>query len=290
MAFVISPHSLFLSLRIWYKKIEPWIINYVVTQSVITCVSLPFLIAWGLPISLASPVGNLLFVPFISAFLLLSSFFFMMSLVATPPQILISALDLIADLWHRILMMGSPSWLISIPCPSAWLLALYSGVLIYASIFHNWYRLFEHPRKILLCCAVYLLSLWGIGKLCASKAPTTLDQKLTIEVLPDGRLNLRDRGYFCQPGCPIKRVCYKLKSLLSTSYGLPEINCCTVEKITQKTCDGLRALCTIAQVQKIIIPKLDDTKRTKRFWGAWYALKRAATERGTRIWYQQKKS
>jgi hypothetical protein len=257
----------------------------VVTQSIITCVSLPFLIAWGLPVSLASPVGNLLFVPFISAFLLLSSFFFMISLAATPPQILISALDLTADLWHRILIMGSPSWLISIPCPPVWILAVYSGILVYASIFHNWYRLFEHPRKILLCCAIYLLSLWGLGKLYINKTSTVIDQKLTVRVTSDGRLNLHDTGYFCQPGCPIKRVCYKLKSLLSISYGLPEINCCTVEKISQKTCDGLRALCTIARVKKLVIPKLGPEKRTHRFWGAWYALKRAATARGTKIYY-----
>ena len=87
-------------------------------------IALPFTIAWGLPLSIVSPIGNLLLAPLLTAFLIASSLVFFCELVGLNFWILDTSLELVAKVWSKILSLGSDSWLAGIPTPNClWILA-----------------------------------------------------------------------------------------------------------------------------------------------------------------------
>src|SRR5260370_32295969 len=72
-------------------------------QLFISFISLPFLIGWGLPISLLTPVSTLIFGPFLTCFLLISSLIFFLKLFYVPNAALVSCLELITSVWLAFL-------------------------------------------------------------------------------------------------------------------------------------------------------------------------------------------
>ncbi len=99
---------------------------------------MPILIAWGLPLSLASPIGNLVFLPFLMAFLFISANIFFLELLYIPNTWFIYVLEKITALWLWLINFGSPSWLISFAKPSSLLLMIIPisalGILYYKRI------------------------------------------------------------------------------------------------------------------------------------------------------------
>ena len=98
-------------------RLSSQLLTYFHTQLFITLISLPLLLSWGLPISLASIVGNLLFAPVLSAVLLLASLIFFGELFSLPTTLLTLIFEWITHGWFSLLTRGSPSWLWS--CSSA---------------------------------------------------------------------------------------------------------------------------------------------------------------------------
>ena len=60
------------------------IIQFLQVQLFLSLASLPILVAWGIPFSLATVAGNFLFSPFLTLFLLLSSLIFFTELIFIP--------------------------------------------------------------------------------------------------------------------------------------------------------------------------------------------------------------
>lgn len=86
-------------------------------QLFLTCISLPFLISWGIPISIVSWVGTPLFTPFLSLFLGLSSLLFFTQLIGLHLHFLIVSLEFVTQWWLYFLSFGSQNWLLFIPEP-----------------------------------------------------------------------------------------------------------------------------------------------------------------------------
>jgi hypothetical protein len=103
-------------------RIKKWLLASIQLQLYLTLMSSPILAYWGLPISLVSPVGNILFQPLLTAFLFLSSLIFFCQMLHIPHGICNSALNYTSQLFHYLLKLGSPSWLVGIPQPPLWLL------------------------------------------------------------------------------------------------------------------------------------------------------------------------
>jgi hypothetical protein len=101
-----------------WKKIVHALLRYMQLQLFITLLSLPFLIAWGIPLSLLVPLGNLIFNPFLSLFLLLSSLVFFSELLCIPNGLVIQCLEIVVKLWHWILSQASSEWLLGLGSPA----------------------------------------------------------------------------------------------------------------------------------------------------------------------------
>lgn len=98
--------------------------TFIVLQLFLTCMSLPILVWWGLPISLLSPVGNLVFSPFLTAFLSLASLLFFAQLLHIPNGLIAWALDLLTKIWLTILKWYPPGMLIAFSQPPWWILVV----------------------------------------------------------------------------------------------------------------------------------------------------------------------
>jgi len=73
--------------------------QFIVTQAFLTLISLPILIAWGLPTSWWSPLGNLLFSPILSVYLFCAVLVFFSEILCIPNGCLIWLLEKVSTAW-----------------------------------------------------------------------------------------------------------------------------------------------------------------------------------------------
>ncbi len=96
-------------------RLAYYLTHYIQIQLFITLMSLPVLMWWGLPFSLMSFVGNLIFSPIIVAFLTLSSLIFMTELASIPNYYLVWSLEKVTTVMTTLLSYGSKNWLVAFP-------------------------------------------------------------------------------------------------------------------------------------------------------------------------------
>ena len=126
-------------------------------QLLISIVILPVLIAWGLPISIMSIVGNLIFAQFLTAFIFVSALLFTTDLLGIPNYFIAQALELITNVWHYVLSWGSARWLVGFPewiFPVSLLCAIAACSLYYKKNYSQNYRL---AWLIALCLATPII-------------------------------------------------------------------------------------------------------------------------------------
>jgi len=102
------------------KKTTQWgqsLLKSIQLQLFISFISLPFLIGWGLPISLLSPISTLAFGPFLTCFLLISSLIFFLELFYLPNDTLIWCLEIVTSAWMACLSLEQRAWLIAFAKP-----------------------------------------------------------------------------------------------------------------------------------------------------------------------------
>lgn len=146
------------------KIINRWIercISVLDLQLALTAISLPFIIGWGLPISIIAVIGNVIFGPFLTIFLLLASLIFVTQLLHVPNGLLIILLEWCNAAWAKILSFTSSSFLVSVPTVPSWCLA---GIFIISCLILccNITR-----RKRLFLYAIFLIGILFILKLYA---------------------------------------------------------------------------------------------------------------------------
>ena len=100
------------------QKIKTNFLFFLELQLLISIVILPILIAWGLPISLLTIAGNLVFGYFLTAFIFVSALLFTCDLLGIPSNFVALALEWITQVWHYFLSFGSAHWLIGF---SSWI-------------------------------------------------------------------------------------------------------------------------------------------------------------------------
>jgi len=70
------------------QSIKKFLINFLHSQLIVTLVALPILVAWGLPSSVMTFIGNLVFAPVLTIIIILASLLFFTQLVG------------ISNAWH----------------------------------------------------------------------------------------------------------------------------------------------------------------------------------------------
>lgn len=104
------------------KRAEKFLVRSIQMQLYLTLISGPILVYWGLPVSVASPLGNILFHPLLTAFLFLSSLIFFCQILHIPNSIFVCALQKTSHSFHYLLGLGTQQWLMGFAKPPLWIL------------------------------------------------------------------------------------------------------------------------------------------------------------------------
>ena len=179
------------------------IINYLHTairmQIFITLVALPILVLWGLPISALTIVGNIIFAPLLSCFLLLSSLIFFAELMYLPNGWCIALLEKLTVCWLKISPSNPKSYFLFFPQTTWLVFVLALGLAIYIIAYYQATRL---KRLLLLSlllfmsCIIAKLPFW----LASDQVCLQYRKKKMLIYYQDGALAIHDYGilnYYC---------------------------------------------------------------------------------------------
>ncbi len=294
----------------WAAKIKNYLLNFIQSQLIVSLVAVPILVNWGLSFSVMTFVGNLLFAPILTLFLMLSTLVFFTQLFHIPNHWLIVILDQFAQQWDRVLACGSASWLIEF-CrpPLVFLLAIPSVTFVALSLgrFKN-----AGMRASVLAgvLAASLLGLWffSLVDMRYAEAPiasesrivaadaslTTMHQGASISVQAlsddllrgleirngaDGRLIVVDDGFFSRRSSPEKTVEFELKPYLVKKFGKVHIENIIVKRPGMRTLTAAKEVCQVFRVDKVTVPFFKKSL-SKSGWRAFFELKRFLEEKG----------
>ena len=183
------------------SKITSWIVRFVQVQLFLTAVSAPILLSWGLPISVLSLLGNLLFFPALVAFLTLSSTIFFLELLHIPNGAPIWCLEKLTSAWLSAMSLTSgPKWLVSFRTPSEYLLILLP-LLAFGILYYK--KTSPLSRSVPLLA---LLLVCSFGYLKITGQPTTVVEQIPCNggqitlIKSDGTTTLIDPGVLGRRG------------------------------------------------------------------------------------------
>lgn len=176
-------------------KIIRWILHGIQLQLFITIFSLPLLCAWGLPLSLLSPAGNLLFGPILTLFLLLSSFIFITELVGIPNGLLIMLLEQVTTYWLSLMHADTKRWLIGFTQPSYFILLLLPLSAILIMICNQTRSLYRSSICLLLLLVGFWTYAWYLQRSTPAHIPIACNNGAVHLICHQGTLTLIDPGY-----------------------------------------------------------------------------------------------
>lgn len=242
----------------WYRCVHKIhnlcnkLLAYLQLQLFLTLCSWPILLWWGLPLSAASIIGNFIFVPFLTLFLVLSSFIFFCELLFIPSILFSYPLEWLTISWVWLLSMGKRSWLISCPLPPygiALLVPLTACLVIH-------HKKIITPAKSCLALFLLLLSWFLLFKGFAATQEKTIiipcfGKELTLVCSQNRGMLIDDQVIGRRISAP-SWARYTLAPLL-TKQGITELEIVTT-KPTAMTFKALSAIMDVITVKKLYIP------------------------------------
>lgn len=263
-----------LYLRKFYRGFTSKLLFFIQLQLFITLVSLPILIAWGLPISIMSIVGNLIFSPFLTIFLLISSLVFFFEILHIPNGFLIYLLELCVHLWSWFLSWGSSQWLIGFAKPSLWVLSCILGAAFF--ILHC-KKISKAPLRI-ACFVALLIMVIVFLKWNSSDG-------LIIHQIPCNNgfvtvIKTRSHLMLIDPGVMARRVSnnwveYTLVKELIEKFGATKIDTLILTRPTNLTFDYAAQICRLMDVGSLYLVTWSgesDQRLLKKYGWLRYAL------------------
>lgn len=241
------------SIRAFAKAIAYWCARAFQLQLFLTLVSLPILVAWGLPISCMSPLGNCLFTPFLTLFLLLSSLMFFGQLLHIPYSPLVYLFNYLTRFWIDVMNYGQMQWLVGIVClPMPFLLLI--GITPFCIIAYKPTRSVGHSILCFLCILsiVYAYSRYISNQIHRIAIPCGRGE-LTLLITPSATI-LIDPGYLGSKVAASSWVRYTLIPVLISTTGTTHINHVIMLQPMGLGFEAAAELCTSIRVDALYIP------------------------------------
>lgn len=286
------------------KKYTRWrqsLLKSIQLQLFISFISLPFLIGWGLPISLLTPVSTLIFGPFLTCFLLISSLIFFLELFYLPNAILIWCLEHVTSIWLACLNLEQKAWLIGFTKPPVIILFLLPFIALAA----------VHSKKITtISMRATLLGLLLVATCATLKFFPYSSHNNTLNAIPcnNGAISLISlhpstssrlrQGFFAQagrtevimidPAFIASRpsyesfIAYTLIPEIIQQTGSLHIDHLIMCKFNKRILDALQFLATKMTIKNLYIPAWKG-KIPPFAWRSYAHLKRTITANGGKI-------
>jgi len=220
---------------------------------------MPILISWGLPISLLSPIGNIIFTPFVTLFLLLSSLTFFCEILYIPNRLLINGLELLYTLWQN-----SMNWIPFNPLigftkpPSIFLISIPIITII---------LMYKLRKKPALHRVIFLTTLFmSTYALLACIQPTYLTSALpcnrgVVTVMYDnGTVTVIDPGVIGQNKSAYSWISYTLLPHITSTTGKTNIDHFIFLQHNKTISETLLKLAPEKMAKNIYIPEIQNNK------------------------------
>jgi hypothetical protein len=265
-----------------YKCWQQSLLSSIQLQLFISFISLPFLIAWGLPVSLLSPVSTLIFGPFLTCFLLISSLIFFLELLYLPNGILIWCLERVTSTWLACLSFEQRAWLIGFTKPPIIIIMLIPVIAL--AIIHSkkitctLKRIFLLGLFLTLTCTALKFFPYRhdiIQKIPCNKGEITL-------INHNNAVIVIDPGYLASRPSYESYISYSLLPEIIQRTGKLHIDHLIVFKFNKRILDALQFLATKLTIRDLYIPAWRG--RIPGFaWRSYVKLKRTIAENNGRI-------
>lgn len=267
-------------MTILYIKLRTWFYNFMQVQLFLSLISLPVLVAWGLPFSLMTVCGNLLFTPLLSLFLLCSSFVFFFELLSLPNNFLITILEKLFAFWMYCLRFGSTSWLYGID---------YGGLLIsllcaLCACLILQHRAWGRPRKSWYLFALLLCIPFTYQKISSyfpRKAHITCLRKTALISSQNGKVSVFDKGALGEKQAAGTWIQYTFLAEVLKKCGSITFDTITCLNPTVRTLEAVATLCQHAPVAKIIVQH--PYRKSQDYKKAWHALEYLAQQEKVKL-------
>ena len=219
-------------------------------QLFISIISLPILICWGLPISLMSPIGNILFTPILAIFLFLSSIIFFFELFYIPNQLIIELLSLLTNIWLKIFSFGTFKWLVTFPLKAIGLLFLIP--ILAFGILQNKYV--NNINNSIYCFTIILLAS-GIFFKRVLKNNNNIEHIANINksitlINKNNKIIVVDHGNLSRTSTPSSFIEYTLLPQIIKKYGHCNIDT-FITKLNKRSIDGVKFILSKTSISNI---------------------------------------
>ncbi|KKP36112.1 MAG: hypothetical protein UR26_C0001G0156 [candidate division TM6 bacterium GW2011_GWF2_32_72] len=231
-------------------------LNFIRVQMVVNLFTLPILTFWGLPISIMSPIGNLLFAPALTAFLLTSTTIFFLEILHLPNQWGIYIIEKIVYIWTKGLTFGSKSWLIGFPAHCKIILI---SLPFLALAIQNIRWANTLAKKVIALTSLNIAAIILLKILVPFFNPTQEFQiscgKASAKIIHiNGQIALIDCNAFCQNSCTESWIEYTLLPEIIKNTGLAKIDYVILTTPSKASLKKLKILCQKMKIGKIYIP------------------------------------
>ncbi|MBI2344583.1 hypothetical protein HYV10_00735 [Candidatus Dependentiae bacterium] len=178
--------------------IQNYLLSFLELQFVISLMSLPILIIWGIPISLMSPLANFIFTPLMILFLWISCLASICIIIKIPCYFFEIILNKLTIIWLYLLSFSHPTWLIGFPIKT-----IYISVIICLSIICWYLFTTKNPKLTFL-----FLSLCWLTIILTQHLLTSKNQLKQIGSLPLWTFNAANKTYLIDNGalCTRKNI------------------------------------------------------------------------------------
>lgn len=257
-----------------YTRLLQSLLKSIQLQLFISFISLPFLISWGLPISLVMPISTLIFGPFLTCFLLISSLIFFLELLYLPNALFIWCLEHITTIWLACLNLEQRAWLIGFQKPPIIILLCIPIIALVA----------VHSQKIInIITRTGLLALLLITTCAALKLfPYTHTNKIATISCNKGNITLissKNTITIIDPGFIASRpnyesfIAFTLVPEIIQKTGSTQIDHLIIYKLNKRILDAIQFLATKMLIKNIYIPAWKG-KIPPFAWRSYVALKK----------------
>ncbi len=255
-----------------------WLARALQVQLFMCLVSIPFLIYVGLPVSILSPLSTIIFGPFLTIFLLLSSLIFFAELFYIPNTLLIWCLEKTTNIWLFVLAYSHQSWLIGFAIPSVIILILIP-IFVLLSI-HCKYT--STPVRTIALFSFILLFI-----MLASKVNTksTIIRKIEchgnfVHIIHDNKTNiLIDSGVIATRPSAQTWVKYTLIPQIIKQTGSLVLDHVIVLQPSMRLFEALTLLCSQIHIKNIYMPKWRGLL-PKKVWFTFIQLRKTLENNG----------
>lgn len=263
-------------------KTTTWILRFLKLQLFISLFAMPILLCWGLPLSILSPLGNLIFGPALTLFLLLSSLLFFTELLCIPNGAIAWSLDKLTQGWLYILKSDSHPWLFGFATPS--FLFLISIPLAALAILH--FKKLQRMTHSVLCLTILLIGSCLYIKNTYTKTNTLQTipcNRGQLTILHDQkRLIVIDPGIIGQSISSASWIEYTLIPELIKTNGKTTIDTLILLQPGAMLFDAITTLASKTKVKEVYLICWQGSM-SKHEWFRFFTMKRKLEEQGTKM-------